>query len=176
MSTLVLGTDYQPVNFLPLSTIGWETAIKLYFLDKVAVVEWYDDWIIHSARLEMRVPAVVVVKNNFKRRRPGTMKFSKHNLFLRDLYTCQYCLETFSTSELTVDHVVPYSRGGKTRWDNCVAACKSCNSRKGNKLWTPSKKPAHPDYWRLVNNVKQTAGTVHHPSWETYLGLQLRSA
>ena len=66
MSTLVLGSDYQPVNFLPLSTIGWETAVKLHFLDKVNVIEWYEDWTIHSARMEMKVPAVVVIKKNFK--------------------------------------------------------------------------------------------------------------
>ena len=176
MSTLVLGSDYHPVNFLPLSTIGWETAIKLYFLDKVNVIEWYEDWKIHSARLEMSVPAVVVVKNNFKRRRLGPMKFTKHNLFLRDLYTCQYCLETFQTRELTVDHVVPYSHGGKTSWDNCVAACHSCNSKKGSKLWKPQKTPTHPEYWKLVNHVKQTAVTIHHPSWENYLGLKLKIA
>jgi 5-methylcytosine-specific restriction endonuclease McrA len=176
MSTLVLAPDYQPVNFLPLSTIGWETAVKLHFLDKVNVIEWYEDWTIHSARMEMKVPAVVVVKNNFKRRRHGLMRFTKHNLFLRDLYTCQYCLETFSTKDLTVDHVVPYSRGGKTSWDNCVAACHDCNSKKGSKLWAPVKQPTHPDYWKLVKNVKQTTLNVQHPSWENYLGLQLRSA
>ena len=177
MSTLVLGSDYQPVNFLPLSTIGWETASKLYFLDNVNVIEWYDDWTVHSARMEMSVPAVVVVKNNFKRRRLGPMRFSKHNLFLRDLYTCQYCSETFTTRELTVDHVIPVSRGGKTSWDNCVSACTSCNSKKGSKLWDPVKKPTHPDYWRLVKHVKQTTVTIHHSSWEQYIGIpQLRSA
>ena len=176
MSTLVLGSDYQPVNFLPLSTIGWETAVKLYFLNKVNVVEWYEDWTIHSARMEMQVPAVVVIKNNFKRRRLGPMKFSKYNLYLRDLYTCQYCSEIFSTRDLTIDHVIPISRGGKTSWDNCVAACMSCNSRKGSKLWTPVRKPTHPDYWKLVNHAKHTITNIHHPSWENYLGIQLRSA
>ena len=122
MSTLVLAPDYQPVTFLPLSTVGWETAVKLHFLDKVNVIEWYEDWTIHSAKMEMKVPAVVVVKSNFKRRRLGPMRFTKHNLYLRDLFTCQYCLETFPTSELTIDHVVPYSKGGKTSWENCVAA------------------------------------------------------
>jgi len=176
MSTLVLAPDYQPVTFLPLSTVGWETAVKLHFLDKVNVIEWYEDWTIHSARMEMKVPAVVVVKNNFKRRRLGPMRFTKHNLYLRDLFTCQYCLETFPTSELTIDHVVPYSKGGKTSWENCVASCKSCNSKKGSKIWKPAKEPIHPDYWKLVNNVKQTNMALHHPSWETYLGLQLKSA
>lgn len=176
MSTLVLAPDYQPVNFLPLSTIGWETAVKLYFLDKVQVLEWYDDWIIHSAKMEMRVPAVVVIKNNMRRRRPGPMRFSRHNLFLRDLFTCQYCNDTFASKDLTIDHVRPFSQGGKTSWDNCVTACKSCNSRKGSKLWKPLRQPAHPDYWRLVNSVKQTAVQVHHPSWAQYLGLLSKSA
>jgi 5-methylcytosine-specific restriction endonuclease McrA len=99
------------------------------------------------------------------------MKFNKHNLLLRDLYTCQYCSETFNSKELTIDHVIPISLGGKTSWNNCVTACSACNSKKGNKLWKPKRLPSHPDYWKLVTNAKRTVVTIHHPSWESYLGI-----
>ena len=171
-NTLVLAPDFQPVSFLPLSAIDWQTAVKLFFLNKVQVLEWYDDWTIHSAKLEMRVPAVVVTCSSFSRQKRGVMRFNRHNLFLRDLFTCQYCGDTQSGKNLTIDHVVPLSKGGKTAWENCVTACKECNHRKGNSYWRPNREPASPDYWKLVNSVKQTATRVHHPSWKTYLGLE----
>ena len=170
MSTLVLGSDYQPVNFLPLSTIGWETAVKLHFLDKVSVIEWYEDWIIHSARMEMQVPAVVVIKKNFKRRRLGPMKFSKYNLYLRDLYTCQYCNTPYTKHNLTLDHVIPLSLGGRTSWTNIVAACGPCNTRKGNKThMKPIKTPYAPNYYELVDKRKQLDMQIAHPSWNAYI-------
>jgi len=111
-STLVLAPDYSPVSYLPLSTVNWQTAIKLFFINKVTVLEWYEDWIIHSAKLDMRVPAVIVAKRGYKRNSFG-MRFSRENLYLRDLYSCQYCAETISGKELTIDHVIPVSQGGK---------------------------------------------------------------
>lgn len=169
MSTLVLAPDYQPINYLPLSTIGWQTAVKLYFLNKVQVIEWHEDWIIHSEKLNMQVPSVVVVNKGFRRPKQGKMRFSRHNMLLRDLFTCQYCNEQFANKELTIDHVIPNSKGGKTSWENCVTACKTCNSKKGSKLWKPQKNPVCPDYWKLVASVKKTTTAVNHPEWEKYL-------
>ena len=62
------------------------------------------------------------------------MKFSRGNIYLRDQNRCQYCGKKFSSSELSLDHVVPISRGGKSTWENVVCACLPCNVRKGNKL------------------------------------------
>jgi 5-methylcytosine-specific restriction endonuclease McrA len=168
--TLVLAPDYQPVNYLPLSTIDWQTAIKLFFLDKIQVLEWYDDWTVRSAKLEMRVPAVAVTKKGFGKN--GGMRFSRQNLYLRDVFTCQYCGDTFGHRDLTIDHVIPRAQGGTTVWENCVTACKDCNSAKGNKIWRPNKAPVKPNYWALVNSVKSTYRSVRHPSWNVYLGLK----
>jgi len=171
--TLVLSPDYQPVSFLPLSTINWQTAIKLFFLDKVTVIEWYDDWTIKSTNLTIRVPAVIVTKSSFgmNRRYKSQMRFSRANLYLRDLYTCQYCNEPFNCNDLTIDHVYPQSLGGETSWENCVTACFDCNTRKGSKLLKPTRKPFTPDYWMLVKQVKQTQLTIKHESWYQYLGI-----
>ena len=168
--TLILAPDYQPVNFLPLSTIDWQTAIKLFFLDRIQVIEWHDDWVVHSSSISMRVPAVAVTKRGFGKGK--TARFSRQHLFLRDLYQCQYCGETFEPKQLTVDHVVPRSDGGRTSWENCVSACKACNSAKGSKYWRPIHEPFRPSYWNLVNSIKDTFTHVRHPSWATYLGLK----
>lgn len=166
--TLVLNADGQPISYLPLSAIQWKDAITYMWLDKVNVLEWYDDWVVRSASWETRVPAVIMMKEMMRRRR--TPRFSKTNVYLRDLYTCQYCSTQFSRSLLTLDHVKPISLGGKTNWENIVTACGPCNARKGNKL-TPKPKimPYQPDYFELVNKRKQMEFDIRHPSWELFL-------
>ena len=170
--TLVLAPDFQPVNFVPLSTISWQSAVKLYFLEKIQVIEWYDDWNIHSSNLTMHVPAVVVTKSSFRRQKAGKMKFNRHNLFLRDLFTCQYCNDTFPGKHLTIDHVIPISKGGRTDWENCVTSCYQCNSKKSDKLWKPAKQPFSPDYWKLANSVRRSYQHIRHPSWIDYIGIE----
>jgi 5-methylcytosine-specific restriction endonuclease McrA len=166
--TLVLNADGQPISYLPLSAIQWKEAITYMWLDKCNVLEWYDDWVVRSSSWETRVPAVIIMKEMYRRRR--TPRFSKTNVYLRDLYTCQYCGEPFSRNSLTLDHVIPISRGGRTNWENIVTACNPCNSRKGNSL-TPKPKiqPYQPDYYELVNTRKQMNFDIRHPSWELFL-------
>jgi 5-methylcytosine-specific restriction endonuclease McrA len=165
---LLLNADAQPVSYLPLSAIQWQEAITYLWLDKVTVLEWYDDWMVRSDRWETRVPAVIMLKEMYRRRRQP--RFSKHNLMIRDLYTCQYCNTPYSKSNLTLDHVLPLSKGGKTSWTNIVAACGPCNSRKGNKTnMKPRRTPYAPSYYELVANRKQLEMHIAHPSWTAYL-------
>ena len=89
---------------------------------------------------------------------------------IRDLYTCQYCNTPYTKHNLTLDHVVPLSKGGKTSWTNIVAACGPCNTRKGNKTsMKPLKIPYAPNYYELVNKRKQLEMHIAHPSWKAYL-------
>jgi 5-methylcytosine-specific restriction endonuclease McrA len=165
---LVLNADAQPVSYLPLSAVQWKEAITYLWLDKCDVLEWYDDWVVRSSSWETRVPAVIMLKEFQRRRR--TPRFSKTNLYLRDLYTCQYCDTPQPRRLLTLDHVVPLSKGGKTNWENIVAACGPCNTLKGNKTkMKPKRMPYQPDYWELVNKRKQLDIDVRHPSWSNYL-------
>ena len=165
---LVLNADAQPISYLPLSAVQWKEAITYMFMDKCDVLEWYDDWVVRSPNWETRVPAVIMLKDFQRRRR--TPRFSKTNLYLRDLYTCQYCNTPFPRRLLTLDHVRPISMGGKTNWENIVAACGPCNTRKGNKvIMKPKKTPYKPDYYELVNKRKQLEIDVRHPSWKTYI-------
>ena len=165
---LVLNADAQPVSYLPLSAVQWKEAITYMWLDKCNVLEWYDDWIVRSSTWETRVPAVIILKEYQRRRRMP--RLSKTNLYIRDLYTCQYCNTPYSKQNLTIDHVQPISKGGRTSWDNIVSACNPCNSRKGNKLnIKPKNIPYQPSYYELVHKRKQIDFIIKHPSWELFL-------
>ncbi len=172
--TLLLNKDYQPISVLPLSVIDWRHAIKLMFLGRITVIETYSDWIVHSEKLALNVPSVAITKEyfNFKRR----VNFTRHNMYLRDLYQCQYCEDTFDFKDLTIDHVIPLSLGGQTNWENCVTSCKSCNHAKGSHLLLPRVKPYRPDYYKLVEQWRKTPFTVKQASWNQYLGLDKQVA
>lgn len=168
--TLLLNSDYRPISVLPLSVIGWQHAIKLVYLGRVTVLETYPNWLIHSERVTINVPSICVTKDYFHYKQQ--VKFSRYNMYLRDLFACQYCGEVFDYDHLTIDHVLPRSLGGKTSWENCVTSCKSCNHRKGSSTRIkPKVKPFRPDYHALVNKWKKMPFTVRHPSWNQYLGL-----
>jgi 5-methylcytosine-specific restriction endonuclease McrA len=167
--TLLLNKDYTPISVLPLSVIHWQHAIKLMYLGRIQVIETYPDWIIHSEKLAINVPSVAMTREyfNFKRR----VNFTRYNMYLRDLYQCQYCLDTFDFDDLTIDHVVPVSQGGKTEWTNCVTSCKACNWTKADQaVMQPTRKPYRPDYWALAAAWKHSPFRVKDPKWNQYLG------
>lgn len=166
--TLVLNADAKPYSILPLSTVSWQESIKYFILDKVTVLEWYDDWIVNSPTWETRVPAVVMVKKYV--RKNSNVRFTKHNVLLRDQFTCQYCNERLRRCDCTLDHVRPISRGGKTNWINVVTACGPCNVAKGNKLYPkPLTVPYKPTYYDLIKNQEILEHTLKHESWKNYI-------
>jgi 5-methylcytosine-specific restriction endonuclease McrA len=126
---IVLNGDYTFLN-----TVGWQRAMCLVIKGKTEVLKYADKVIRRVDGSEMRVPLVMrlikVIRLIYKNRVP----FTKKNVFIRDGYTCQYC---GSRNELTIDHIVPASKGGKNTFENCVAACKPCNNKKNNR--TPSE-------------------------------------
>ena len=169
-STLVLNTDGTPVSMLPLSVIPWEEAIRYMVLDKAVVLEWHENWVVHSARWETQVPAIMMLTEYMKPK--TTVRFSKSNVFLRDQYTCAYCGDQLEKKECTLDHVLPSSHGGKTTFENTVTACGPCNASKGNNhKIRPKFKPHKPDFWELVNKRKQQPFQIRHESWVPYLNL-----
>lgn len=166
--TLLLNSDAQPVSWLPLSTLTWQDAIKYMVLEKARVLEWHDNWIVRSARWETQVPAVMMLTEYMKPK--TTIRFSKSNVFLRDLYQCAYCGVNLEKRECTLDHILPSSHGGKTTFENTVTSCSPCNARKGNdKRIKPKYRPHKPDFWELVNKRKQLSFPVRHPSWLDYI-------
>ncbi len=168
MTCLILNADATPVSMLPLSTIGWEEAVRYLVTDKAVVLEWYDDWVVHSQRWETKVPAVMILKEFQKKK--TTVRFSKQNVFLRDGYRCVYCDADLNRKTATLDHVLPSSHGGKTVWENCVTACGPCNANKGNnKKIVPKMKPYKPSYFQLADKRKKMKWDHQHPSWANYL-------
>lgn len=173
MDTLVLNADAQPVSFLPLSAINWQDAIVYMYNDKCDVLEWYDDWTVRSERWETRVPAVIMLREFMKKQR--TVRYSKPMVYLRDQYKCVYCGCSLTRGSATLDHYIPKSRGGKATWENSVTACASCNGKKGNNVdgWKLPYKPHKPGYYELVRKRKQLPFTVKHPSWYTWMGIEV---
>jgi len=82
---------------------------------------------------QIAVPEVIML-SRFNKFPPRQVKFSRRNIYLRDNHTCQYCGVLPPKDEITIDHILPRSRGGKTTWENVVLACIRCNTRKGSKL------------------------------------------
>lgn len=168
---LLLNSDYNPISILPLSVISWQHAVKLYFMERVEILEEYDDWVIRSERFSMHVPSVCVTKDYFHFKKSA--KFSRSNMYLRDMYQCQYCSDVFSAKDLTLDHVIPRSHGGKTTWENSVTACKACNHKKGAKMdMKPLRTPYKPDHYQLIKKWRQRPVQVRHKSWYQYLGIE----
>jgi 5-methylcytosine-specific restriction endonuclease McrA len=97
------------------------------------------DWI-HTVRLQIAVPRIIRLLAYDKLPRQE-VKFNRRNIYARDSSRCQYCGRKFSTTELSLDHVVPRSQGGKTTWENIVCCCVKCNVRKGGR--TPDQAHMH---------------------------------
>ncbi len=120
---LVLNADFRPLSYFPLSLWSWQESVKAVFMDRVNVVSEYED-VVHSPSFAMRLPSVISLKQYVSlNRRPA---FTRFNVFLRDRFACQYCGAGFAAEDLTFDHVVPRSRGGRTIWGNVVTACAPC--------------------------------------------------
>lgn len=128
--TLMLSQSYEP-----LQIISWQKAITLLFKGQVEVISEHDG-VLRSTSLVIKIPAVVRLLKHFRRPRKP-VKFSRVNIYARDDYRCQYCQKKCSIAELTYDHVVPRSQGGKTEWTNIASCCGECNSKKGGR--TPAQ-------------------------------------
>jgi len=163
--TLLLNPGYQPVGAIP-----WQRAVSLLTLGKVEVVEEYDVDI-RSVYLVIKMPAVVRLISRLRKQKQR-VKFSRQNVLARDKWRCQYCGEKKPTAELTYDHVIPRSRGGRTCWENIVTACEACNAKKANRTpeqagMTLRTRPARPT-WVPVITIPLTTGSVPD-QWASYL-------
>lgn len=92
-----------------------------------------DEPCVRSVALRIKVPEIILL-TGYNGMPSKAVTFTRRNLYRRDRNTCQYCGKRPGTTELSIDHVVPYSRGGRNTWENCVLACMRCNRRKGNRL------------------------------------------
>jgi 5-methylcytosine-specific restriction endonuclease McrA len=124
---LVLNASYEPINIC-----GARRALVLV-LKGVARTEEEQGAILHAARVNVAMPSVIRLLE-YRRIPHQTRALSRKNILLRDRNSCQYCSVILTAGELTLDHVIPRSRGGLSTWENLVACCHDCNRRKGNQL------------------------------------------
>ncbi|RPI69214.1 MAG: HNH endonuclease [Ignavibacteriae bacterium] len=159
---LVLNQSYEPI-----SVCSAKKALLLLFLTKAEMVEHRSSIIVRSVRESYPYPSVIrlsaYLRLPFKK-----IELSRKNILRRDGFQCMYCGER--KPPLTVDHIIPRSRGGTDQWENLVCACIKCNNRKGSRtpeeanmiLKTQPRKPHH------VLFLKQHAGNVDE-TWRPYL-------
>ena len=129
----------------------------------------YDDWV-RTVRLQIQVPRVIRLL--FYDRMPRhSLRLNRHTVFARDEHRCQYCGNRLPGSQLSLDHVIPRSRGGSTSWENVVCACLKCNVKKGGR--TPQearmklvRQPVRPKRSPLLS---LKLGNPKYQSWKSWL-------
>ena len=126
--------------------------------------------VVHTPRYPLMIPQVVklVLYNRFP---PLRVKFSRRNIYMRDRNQCQYCGARPPREDMTIDHVVPRSRGGKSMWENVVLACSHCNARKGNRVLSQCgmgliRKPLKP-HWLLSGHAE--FNPENRPLWQRFI-------
>lgn len=160
-TVLVLNQDFSP-----LTVCSVQRAFTLLFLDKADLVTDIGEKKLRTVSESYPFPSIIKVRYYISIPYKGIV-MSRHNVFKRDHGRCQYC---GTTKDLTIDHVIPRSKGGKSTWTNLVTACKRCNSKKsdytlekaGMKLM---KAPTKPSY---VTFLRMNMGT-HRADWAPYL-------
>jgi 5-methylcytosine-specific restriction endonuclease McrA len=142
--TLKLDISYRPIEI-----VDAVEALVLCLIGKAQAIENYKKEI-KSVSDSFKLPAVIVLKR-FVKYHFKVISTHRREIILRDNNQCQYCSKELPSENLTLDHIIPKSKGGKNTWDNLVAACKKCNQRKGNR--TPEEanmkllnKPKKPKY------------------------------
>ncbi|MEE9182338.1 MAG: HNH endonuclease [candidate division NC10 bacterium] len=162
---LVLNRSYEP-----LQVCDARRAIILLFTGRAERIEDTAD-LIRSPSVAMLIPSVIRLERYIRRPPTHILSFNKKNILKRDGYTCLYCGRN-GGERMTIDHVVPRFLGGKTIWENVVSACRTCNTRKGNR--TPQQagmrlpqKPSKPISALYLTILAQSARHLH--VWQKYL-------
>ncbi len=153
----VVTEDYRTYNFN-----SWR--------DLSVHIETEGNRFIHSPTFRLAVPDVILL-TRFNRVPPRVVKFNRRNIYLRDHFMCQYCGTKPVKEELTIDHVVPRSRGGRSEWENVVLACQRCNAKKGNRLLPDlpmalRKQPRKP-HWLSI--VRHSMKGQNRPVWQKFV-------
>jgi len=161
---LVLNATYEP-----MSVVSVRRAVLLLLKEKAEIVEAAEAYL-RSARIQLPVPLVIRLVCYVRIPHRLSMSVSRRTVLARDQYTCKYCGTQTGRALLTMDHVVPRSRGGDTCWETVVTACGPCNRRKGGR--TPDeanmpvlKSPRRPRYLALT----LLEGSSAHETWDKYM-------
>jgi 5-methylcytosine-specific restriction endonuclease McrA len=177
---LVLNRSYQPITVARVqrafgllfsgAAVAIDDELRAFDFDSWAALSaGVGDDVIHTSRLILKVPRVIVLQGYDKLPRTR-VRFSRQNIYLRDNFTCQYCARELPRAKLNLDHVVPRSQGGRTTWENVVCSCVRCNLQKGGR--TPDqaslkllKKPGRPTW----HSLSPLIGKVPYKQWLPFL-------
>jgi 5-methylcytosine-specific restriction endonuclease McrA len=177
LRTLVLNSDYRPISTWPLSLISATDAVKAVFRERADVVaEW--DAVFRSPSTEVPVPKVIALREFAPVH--ADPKFCRRSILLRDRFRCQYCGNSFPTEELTFDHVLPRSKGGKTTWENILTCCIECNTEKRDRMPSfsgrrgkgelrPLKEPRRPTTAELLRAGMEFLDPEIRETWGDFL-------
>jgi 5-methylcytosine-specific restriction endonuclease McrA len=161
---LVLNATYEPLN-----VVSVKRAVVLLLKEKAELIEAAEA-MLRSESFSLPVPLVIRLVYFVKIPRRISLPITRRGVLSRDHYTCQYCGATPPRKNLTVDHVIPRSRGGRTTWENVVTACEKCNGRKGSR--TPAEaglrlltQPQRPRYLAIASLTSVEARQV----WGKYI-------
>lgn len=172
---LVLNADYTPLSFLPLSLWSWQDSLRAVLSGKATMVASYGI-AIRSVSVTVEMPSVIALKQfHYPPTRPPSI--SRRNVYLRDGFKCQYCAQRYLPSDLSLDHVIPRSRGGKLTWLNTVTACRACNFKKGQIMPDDLSRvgmrlrtlPKIPSMYELQTKSKLYRRTKIHPHWDAFI-------
>ena len=190
--TLVLNRNWQPVA---VSTVAralikvWNESARIVDPASFQIYGW-EDWasirpadddpVIRTQWLTLKVPEVITL-THYDRLPVKIVAFSRRNVFKRDGYMCQYCGCKPGSEELTIDHILPRSRGGMSSWLNCVLACIDCNTRKANRTPEQAGMPLRSTPSRPMWNPLYAPHGVRIESWskfvsEAYWNVELEQA
>lgn len=160
-SVLVLNKDYQPLRICSV-----HRSVKLLFLDKAEMIHDYPERKLRTVREEYSYPSVIRLRR-YINIPYNKIVLSRHNIMKRDSKKCQYC---GAARNLTIDHVVPRSRGGKDTWENLVTACDKCNVKKGNRTPREAEMPLRQKPYRPIHItfMQSILGGVQE-DWKPYL-------
>lgn len=178
--TLVLNRNWQPIGFATVAR-----SLTLVVAERARIVDPHDfqqyswsDWskripqqdepFVQAVHFRLRVPEVITL-TEYDRVPSNSVTFSRRNIYNRDRYTCQYCGLQPGSEELTIDHVLPRSRGGTSSWENCVLACLECNKRKADRTPKEAHMPLGKEPVRPAWRPMYSRHTVRIGSWSKFL-------
>lgn len=163
-SVLVLNATYEPLN-----VVSVRRAVVLLLKEKAELIEAAEARL-RAERIEVPVPLVIRLVTYIRVPRRFNLPVSRRTILSRDNYTCQYCGVQPGKGELTIDHVLPRSRGGGDVWENVVAACGPCNRRKSNRTPAEAGMPLHREPYRPRYIALTLLGHAdEREAWEKYL-------
>jgi len=182
--TLVLNKAWIPVHI-----ISWRKGMSLIYqnnahaLDRDFIAYDFQNWLefstknahdyakVHTVSMAIAVPEIIVL-TKYDKLPTRDVKYSRENVYHRDHNKCMYCGVQFTIKEMTIDHIIPKSHGGRTTWDNVVAACKPCNNKKADRTPIQAgmkliKQPKKPNWINPITSVRSKAHIC--VSWQKFM-------